>query len=504
VKAVVSVDARTGDERETSAHESTPDEVASLVRAASKGAPWLAALTREARADLLAAVAQRLEKHCAEIVAVAERETALGEGRLRGEVVRTAYQLRFYGDVIREGGYLDVSIEHTGKLPTGPRPDLRRTAVPLGPVAVFGPSNFPLAFGVLGTDTASALAAGCPVIAKAHASHPETSELTAAIAGDALVSHGAPPGVLAIVHGRKAGLNLVTSAPITAVGFTGSLTGGRFLADLAAARPTPIPFYGELGSVNPLVVSPAAARARAAEIGAGFAASMTLGGGQYCTKPGILLLPAGSDGDNVHECVVKALRETAAVTLLNDATREAFVSGTTRAAAMAQDSVGYSSSPVGRRIWPVLLETDAKVLLDSPTHELLDEHFGPFALVVRYADLGEAESVLELLPPALTGTLHTVSDDPDAARLMARLAQRSGRVVFNGYPTGVTVSWGMQHGGPYPASTSLFTSVGASAVRRFIRPVTFQDAPLALLPDELREVPSMPLPRRIDGEVVSR
>lgn len=367
----------------------------------------------------------------------------------------------------------------------GPLPDLRRTAVPLGPVAVFTASNFPFAFGVPGGDTASALAAGCPVVVKTHPSHPGLSAELARVVAHALERAGAPRGVFASVSGVAAGRRLITHPAIRAAAFTGSLAGGRALLDLANSRPDPIPFYGELGSLNPVVVTPAAAMARAAEIGRSWVESMTLGGGQFCTKPGLLLVPSAA-ADDVAGAAAAALAEVGAPVLLNTAIRDRFDGGVDLLRGYGRELLCAEASFLeGLAVQPVVARRTAQEALQQP--HVLDEVFGPVGIVVEYTGFDEVVAVLGRIGGSLTVTVHGEQDDPDASGAVELAASMAGRVVWNGFPTGVAVSRSMQHGGPWPASTSSRdTSVGSAAIRRFVRPVTYQGLPDALLPPELR------------------
>jgi NADP-dependent aldehyde dehydrogenase len=477
--SIASVDARTGEPRGTTYEETGSDEVARICTAAAEAAPVWAATPRAERAAYLEAMATELEARGEEIVATADAETGLGLPRLTGELARTCFQLRFFAEVLREGSYLEATIDHADTSPMGPRPDLRRMLVPIGPVAVFGASNFPLAFSVPGGDTASALAAGCPVVVKAHEAHPATSmlcfEAMTAGLGDA------PAGVFSVVIGRQAGVDLVTDPHLQAVGFTGSTRGGRALADLAAARPQPIPFYGELGSVNAFVVTPAAAAARSGEIGAGLADSFTLGAGQFCTKPGLALVPTGADGDALRDALARAA-EGRTFTMLTDGIRRAYVEA-------AAEGAGE-----GREVVPTITEVPAAEL----TEEMLAEVFGPHVVVARYDSADELDRTVATLPGALTATVHGEDDDDLAIDLARTLPARVGRVVWNGYPTGVSVGWAQQHGGPWPGTNSLHTSVGATSIRRFLRPVAWQSAPASALPEELHD-DYAGIPRRVDG-----
>lgn len=433
------------------------------------------------RAELLESVAAALEDARAELVPLADSETGLGETRLGGELTRTRVQLEMFAEVIRDGAFHEAIIDHAdpSALPA-PRPDLRRTLVGVGPVAVYAASNFPFAFSVAGGDTASALAAGCPVVVKAHSGHPGLSRRVGQIVRAAL-----PDGALTVVHGTDAGRRLVQHSAIKAAGFTGSLQGGRALYDLANARPDPIPFYGELGSLNPAVVTPGALAARGHEIVRGFVGSFTLGSGQFCTKPGLLFLPKGHGLDDE---LAAAVRSVSVGPLLNDRIRQGFEQVAESLAAAR----GVRSLADGQA---TLLAVEA----DDLGPELLEECFGPASVIVEYGDLGELARALDQVPGALTATVHADPDtEPELIRdLLGRFADRAGRVVFGGWPTGVAVAWAQQHGGPWPATTNaLHTSVGATAIRRWLRPVTYQDVPDAFLPETLRAANPLGIPRR--------
>ena len=495
--------ARTGKPGQIVAHESNSEEVDELCAAALKAAPWLSNLSRAERADLLDLLAAGLEGRRTELIEIADEETALGTPRLEAEFARTVHQLRFMGEVVREGGYLDVSLEHEAVGLLGTVPDLRRTSIPLGPVAVFGSSNFPFAFSVPGGDTASALAAGCPVIVKAHSAHPGLSTLVAEVFGEILRDRGAPTGTFALLHGRSAGIRLVADPRIAAVGFTGSVTAGRSLFDIASQRPAPIPFFGELGSVNPLVVSTQAAIERSKDIGKGLAVSMTQGLGQFCTKPGVFFIPVGVSGDDLVRELVRELETIPEGYLLSSAIAAAFRTGVLDVTGTPGVKVLVTRGATGRMTAPVLVEVDIDSLRGEHGPTLTEERFGPFGLIVRYDSLVQLKLALECLPPALTGTVH-VGENPDeeGSTIVMALTERSGRVVVNGYPTGVAVNWSMHHGGQYPASTSTATSVGAGSVRRWIRPVIFQNVPEYMLPAELQDSESS-IPRRVNGKLVA-
>ncbi|MFJ3407844.1 aldehyde dehydrogenase family protein [Promicromonospora sp. NPDC090134] len=504
---VRSRDARTGAVRDLDVVETTPDGLDDVARRAAAAAPELAAWPRERRATLLQALADALDADRETLVAEADRETALGPDRLGGELTRTAYQLRTFARVVRDGAYLEATIDHAGDTPMGPRPDLRRMLVPLGPVAVYAASNFPFAFSVLGGDTASALAAGNPVVVKAHPGHPATSERVARLAGRAVAGSGAPAGTFALVHGFDAGVALVSHPAIRAAGFTGSLAGGRALADAAAARPAPIPFYGELSSINPVLVTPAAARERADEYGAGLAGSVLQGGGQFCTKPGLVLVPAGADGDRVVDAFARAIDTAPALPALTAGMADAYGRGLTARAADAVVRAQGAPAAATRTAAPADAPTTTRpALLEVPagklTARLVEECFGPLAVVVRYADEAEAVAVVEQVEGSLTASVLTGgAADLDLPAARAALAARAGRVLYDGYPTGVAVAWAQHHGGPWPSTNSLHTSVGATAIRRFLRPLAWQQAPQHALPPELRDgAPVVPV--RVDGELV--
>lgn len=503
---VTSNDPRTGAVEALPLSETGPAEVARLCAAAAAAAPDLARRSLEWRAQLLEAMADALEADGEAIVAAADSETALGTTRLTGELRRSAFQLRFLAGVVRDGGFLEASIDHPRDSPMGPLPDLRRQLEPMGPVGVFGASNFPLAFSVPGGDTASALAAGCPVVIKAHPAHPRTSVAAFEALARAAASVGAPSGTVALIHGVEAGRQLVLDPSIAAVGFTGSYGAGRALFDLANSRPVPIPFYGELGSVNPLVVTEVAAAQRAEEIGRGLVASLTLGSGQFCTKPGLLFVPAGAHGDQVVAAAVAALGEGEGATMLTTTIAERYESGVASlVAAPGVEVLARSRRPeTAAGADAHLLGADLAAFAGPARRALETECFGAVAVVVRFGDLGQLCEVLETLESALTFSVHAGEDDPDGPTLLEVGRRRAGRVIVNGYPTGVGVAWSMHHGGPLPAATnSLHTSVGASALRRWLRPVCYQGLPDAWLPEALRESNPLGLTRRVDGVLVS-
>jgi len=500
VTTVTSTNPSSGAQRDLAISESTDEDVLDAVQRAANAAHDFANRPLSWRAGLLRAMADELEADAANLVALAHEETALPLPRLEGELRRTAFQLRFFADVVLDGSFLDATIDHAGDTPMGPLPDLRRVRVPLGVVGVFGSSNFPFAFSVPGGDTASALAAGCPVVIKAHPAHPATSQATF----DALVRAArrteAPEGLLSLVFGLAAGTTLVDAPGISAVGFTGSVGAGLALWERANARAVPIPFFGELGSANPLVVTSSAAAQRSAEIGSGFAGSMTLGAGQFCTKPGLIFVPVGEAGDAVVAAIVGSLHELDGFTMLSSGIADHFRRGVDAVASTSARALVERSKGEGAHTSCQLYEVDGESFRSPGEYALREECFGPLALVIRYQSEADLRDSLNASEPALTFSLFAVDDDPDASWLLALGAQRAGRVILNGFPTGVGVSWSMQHGGPWPSTTNATTtSVGAGAIERWLRPVTYQSVPDKLLPPSLQESNPLALSRRVDG-----
>ncbi len=532
------LDPRTGTPLAQDHVEANDADVAAAVQAAVAAAPRLAALTLDERAALLDALAGALEADAETLIASADVETALGTARLTGELARTTGQLRAFADVVREGAHLGVVIDHADASSTPPRPDLRRTMIPLGPVVVFGASNFPFAFGVAGGDTASALAAGCPVVAKAHPSNAGTSALIAAAVDRTVAGLRLPHGTFAVLQGAgdAVGSALVTHPGVAAVGFTGSLRGGRALADLAAARVEPIPFYAEMGSHNPVWITRAALDARGEAIAQALATSTTLSVGQFCTKPSVVFIP---DDDAVKaDAFVRTLAdEVTSVPLgpmLDARIRAAFAVRSTELAAISgvfdatlavtdtprgersagaraesgpmpthasQEAGSTAAVPVHGAALAAVLETDLATWTREP--DLREECFGPLIVVVR-CRTSELIGSIATVPGGLTASIWSQPDEPDdrelAMKLIAGATTRVGRVLHDGVPTGVAVSWAQQHGGPYPATTAPgSTSVGMHAVDRFLRPVAYQDLPEVLLPPWLRDDDPWGLPRRVDG-----
>ncbi len=445
--------------------------------------------TREERAAFLNAIADEIEARGDEITAIGTSETGLPEARLQGERGRTTGQLRLFASHILKADYLDR--RYDGPLPDRaplPRPDLRMMQRPIGPVAVFGASNFPLAFSTAGGDTAAALAAGCPVVVKGHSAHPGTGEIVAQAIDAAIKSCGVHPGVFSLIQGgkRDVGTALVQHPLIKAVGFTGSLAGGRALFDLCASRPEPIPFFGELGSVNPMFLLPNAVKARGADIAKGWAGSLTMGAGQFCTNPGIAVVLEGADGEAFANAAAAALEPVDAQTMLTDGIAQAYRSGRDRVAGTAGVQELLTSTCDLRNATPYLYRVSGKDWLDN--HILGEEVFGPLGLIVTASGFDEMLAIAKSLQGQLTCTIHMdEADAKDGQALMPVLERKAGRILANGFPTGVEVCDAMVHGGPYPASTNFgATSVGTLSIRRFLRPVCYQNLPSALLPADLR------------------
>lgn len=474
--------------------EETPlEQIDAIAGRAASAAPVWAATTPKGRAAALVQAADALMEASDELVAIGAEETALSQARLTGELKRSAVQLRLFADTVVDGSYLDVRIDEAdADFALGVRPDLRRYRIPVGPVLNFAASNFPFAFSVAGGDTAAALAAGCPVIVKAHSGHPRLSQRTAAVLTEALHGAGAPDGVFQVVFGQKAGVELLKHPLIAAGSFTGSIRVGRMLADIAAARPTPIPFFGELGSVNPAFVTKAALAETPQAIADGFVGSVAGSAGQLCTKPGFLFLPTGH---GLGERLSEQARAVPEHRLLNPSIAKGY--GERRDAILAasgvsviadgslrvdEDGQGWATPTiVSVRVDDVIAQKD----------QLAEEAFGPLSVIVEYDEDADLAAVADkLFEGNLTGTVHATpgEDSPKLRELIQWLSQHTGRVLFGGWPTGVAVTPAMQHGGPWPATTNdSSTSVGTAAIGRFTRPVTYQDAPQAMLPEPLRD-----------------
>ena len=468
----------------------SPGEVSTAIRLAKEAAPVMGSLDSKARADFLRAIAKGIEDKAARIVELATRETALPAARIQGEIGRTTGQLRLFALLVEEGWWRDARIDHAD--PTRkpvPKPDVRSMLVPLGPVAVFSSSNFPLAFSVAGGDTASAFAAGCPVVVKAHQGHLATSEFVGRIVVDAVRQCGLPEGTFSLLFGpgRTVGMALVKDPAIQAVGFTGSRSGGRALMDAAASRARPIPVYAEMGSINPLVILPGALRDRSESLAAGLAGSVTLGVGQFCTNPGLIILEKGAETDAFLVQLGAELAKVNPGAMLTESICQEFHEGLVRFTGIAGMEVRVKIEAGKGQAGAVLLSTTGENFLARP--ELLEELFGPATLAVVCDGPAGVDAVIAALDGQLTGTIHAGTGDNDRAKVLyPLLAEKVGRLVHNGFPTGVEVCHAMNHGGPYPATADgRSTSVGTRAITRFARPMCWQNAPEELLPPELKE-----------------
>ena len=485
-------------------HSATLEELDSAVRLAAGAFPVYSRLPGKKKAAFLRSIARHIEQIAEPLVARAMLETALPAARLQGETVRTCNQLRLFADLVEEGSWVMARIDpaQPERKPL-PRPDVRSMLRPLGPVAVFAASNFPIAFSVAGGDTASALAAGNPVIVKAHAAHPGTSELVARAVREAVREHSLPEGVFSLLFdvGFRIGTDLVKHPAIKAVGFTGSRAGGGALRKAAASRAEPIPVFAEMGSVNPVFILPGAMRERPDQIASGLHASMTLGAGQFCTKPGLVLLA----GDDLAQKFARKLSELVAApasfTMLTPGIKSAYTKGVAaRSRAGGAQKLAEGPAAVGGcSTAAVVFQADAESFLRDPS--LAEELFGPSTLLVKYSSREQLLDLARGLEGHLTATLHgTEQDLADYRDLIEILETKVGRLIFNSFPTGVEVCHAMVHGGPYPAtSESRTTSVGTLAILRFTRPVCFQNFPQPGLPSELQDSNPLGIWRLVDG-----
>ena len=487
--------------------EATPAEVDAAARAAADAAEPFAAVEPAARAAFLRAIADQLVALGDALLERAGAETGLPRPRLQGERGRTASQLRLFADVVEEGSWVDARIDPALPDRKPPRPDVRRMLVPLGPVAVFGASNFPLAFSVAGGDTASALAAGCPVVVKGHPGHPGASELAARAILAAARETGMPDGVFSLVHGPSpaVGQALVAHPEVQAVAFTGSLRAGRALYDAAARRPRPIPAYAEMGSANPVFVLPGALASRGEEIAKGLSASVTLGSGQFCTNPGLtFLLRSGPEQEFVAR-LGQLLAAAPAGTMVHAGIKSAYDAELQAVTALPGVALAARSDNRGAHpsteASPALLVAEHSAWAASP--RLQGEIYGPATLAVRCGSKQDLLAAARALEGHLTATVHgSEADLAEHAELLRVLRTKVGRLIVNGYPTGVEVCHAMHHGGPYPATTdSRATSVGTAAILRFARPVCFQDVPDPALPEELRDANPRGIWRLVDGRL---
>ncbi|MEV5541293.1 aldehyde dehydrogenase (NADP(+)) [Saccharopolyspora shandongensis] len=502
---VRSADPRTGAALGPAYPAASVEQVERACALAAQAFPAFRATTAERRAEFLERIADLLDERREALVERAHAETALPRPRLTGEVGRTSGQLRLFAAELRAGTWQGARIDpaRPDRAPLR-RPDIRQRRIALGPVAVFGASNFPLAFSTAGGDTASALAAGCPVVVKAHPAHLGTAELAARAIADAAADTGMPEGVFSqlVGSGTEIGARLVSDPRIRAVGFTGSRSGGLAIAAAAAARPVPIPVYAEMSSINPVLLLPAALGSRGAELGAAFAGSLTLGAGQFCTNPGLVLAIDGPGLDAFTRAAAGAVATNTGATMLTTGIADHYATaGDALAARDGVEELARGSQPgSAARGCARLLTVDGARFVADP--ELQAEVFGATSLLVRCADTTELTAAVCALEGQLTATVHAdEADHPLAATLLPLLEERAGRILFDGWPTGVEVGHAMVHGGPFPATTDpRSTSVGTLAIERFLRPVAYQDVPAGLWPAEVRDDNPVGVWRRLDGE----
>ncbi len=496
-----SLDATTGEALPLTFMEATRDEVDASALAAAEAYPAYRTTTALQRATFLDAIAEELDALGEEFIAMVCRETALPPGRIQGERARTSGQMRLFAQLLRRGDFYGARIDRAlpDRQPMA-RPDLRQYHIGLGPVAVFGASNFPLAFSTAGGDTAAALAAGCPVVFKAHPGHMATAEWAALAIIRAAEKTGMPAGVFNMIYGGSVGAWLVQHPAIKAVGFTGSLGGGRALCDMAAARPEPIPVFAEMSSINPMLVLPEALNSRAEKIAAELAASVVQGGGQFCTKPGLVLGIASPQFEHFLDRLGHLIQAHAPHTLLNAGGLCNFSEGLGRLASHPGLSHRAGHPQQGSQAFPQLYEADVALLLEGDAL-LQHEVFGPMLVAVAVTDAAQLKKAVQSLQGQLTATLIGEPADFAAfAELVPLLEHKAGRLLINGYPTGVEVCDAMVHGGPYPAtSDARGTSVGTLSINRFMRPICFQNYPDSLLPDALKDANPLGLMRLVDG-----
>jgi NADP-dependent aldehyde dehydrogenase len=464
--------------------------------------------TGSERGAFLERIAEEILTLGDDLIARAHLETGLPEARLTSERGRTVNQLRLFAQVAREGSWVDARIDHAipERQPV-PKPDIRRMLMPLGPVVVFGSSNFPLAFSVAGGDTASALATGNPVIVKAHSGHPGTSELVATAVSRAVKRCALPSGVFSMLQGsgKVIGLALVRHSLTRAVGFTGSRAAGRALFDAAAARPDPIPVFAEMSSLNPVFLLPDALRTRAGRIAEGLRGSITMGVGQFCTKPGLVFGLESAEFDQFQQTLAAAFETVLPATMLHAGICESYHKGLARVSVVrGVNALAKSKAPASATRTEgeaAVLRTDLENFQNHP--ELAEEVFGPFAILISAHTLPELEMATRGLEGQLTATVHGTDEDLKRAQPLLRLLEvKAGRLIINGFPTGVEVCPSMHHGGPYPSTTDArFTSVGTAALYRFVRPVCYQDFHTALLPDALKEQNPLGIWRLVDGQL---
>ncbi|APC17543.1 aldehyde dehydrogenase (NADP(+)) [Pseudomonas frederiksbergensis] len=496
-----SVDAHSGESLPYRFSQANAEEIDNAAHFAAKAYPDYRNLPASVRASFLETIADEIDALGDDFIAIVCRETALPAARIQGERARTSSQLRLFARVLRQGDFLGARIDRAmpARQPL-PRPDLRQWRIGLGPVAVFGASNFPLAFSTAGGDTAAALAAGCPVVFKAHSGHMATAERVAAAIIRAAQRSNMPEGVFNMIYGAGVGEALVKHPAIQAVGFTGSLNGGRALCDMAAARPQPIPVFAEMSSINPVLLLPAALGAHSETIASELSASIVLGGGQFCTNPGLIIGLRSASFSTFIEQLTAQINEKPPQTLLNSGTRRSYEGGVQRLLDHPRVTRLSGDLASGNQVQPQLFKADISLLLEGD-EVLQEEVFGPASIVLEVTDEQELKLALHALHGQLTATLIAEPEDLVlCSKLIPILEQKAGRLLLNGYPTGVEVCDAMVHGGPYPAtSDARGTSVGSLAIERFLRPVCYQNCPDRLLPDALKNANPLGILRLVDG-----
>ncbi|CAM1343960.1 aldehyde dehydrogenase (NADP(+)) [Tenacibaculum amylolyticum] len=486
--------------------QATEEEIEKAVTLAWEAFHIYKTFSGKKKASFLRSIADEIEALGEELIKVYCSETGLPEGRAKGERGRTVFQLRSFADLVEEGSWVEASIDTGDKTRTPvSKPDVRKMNIPLGPIVVFGASNFPLAYSTAGGDTAAAFAAGCPVIVKSHPMHAGTGELIATAIIKAAQGTGMPNGIFSNINSSDytAGQQLVSDPKVKAVGFTGSIRGGRALLDLASKREEPIPVFAEMGSINPVILLPKALENRKEELAATYASSITLGTGQFCTNPGLILGIAGENLDVFISTLGNKVKETTTTCMLHPNIHRAYESNKERA--INQDNteiIAVNESKQENYASQLIATVSGKTFLQNPT--LHHEVFGPFSIVVQCESIEEMEQIIAQLEGQLTGTI--ISDENEVASyagLVDKMQNRVGRIIFNGVPTGVEVCPSMVHGGPYPASTdSRFTAVGINSIKRWVRPFSYQDWPNELLPDELKDENPLQISRVENGKQI--
>ncbi|MEZ4780740.1 MAG: aldehyde dehydrogenase (NADP(+)) [Flavobacteriaceae bacterium] len=495
-------------ENEHTFSEATSDEINEAVELAAKAFKSFRSTSGKQKADFLNAIADEILALDDELINVYCSESGLPEGRAKGERGRTVYQLRTFADLVTDGSWVEAAIDTAipDREPL-PKSDIRKMNIPLGPIVVFGASNFPLAYSTAGGDTAAALAAGCPVIVKSHPMHAGTGELVASAIIKAANKTNMPNGVFSNLNssGIEVGVQLVKHPEMKAVGFTGSIRGGRALFDLAAQREEPIPVFAEMGSINPVIMLPNALKNRSESLAKTYAGSITLGTGQFCTNPGLIIGIKGYDLTNFISTLANEIVKIEPSCMLHQNIYGAYESNKAKALAQPELSVvaNYDTDVKENYARQVITTVEGKTFLANTT--LHQEVFGPFSMVVQCENIEQMETIISNLEGQLTGTLIADDEAEKYANIISALQNRVGRIIYNGVPTGVEVCPSMVHGGPYPASTdSRFTAVGINSIKRWVRPFSFQDWPNNLLPDELKNENPLGISRNVDGKLTNQ